>query len=194
MRPQARQSLSLVFTSLSTGRMHDFIQASALSSSLSLAASLVVVPGSWDKCRGFSTSVALRQCGHPAPFQHTVPSTLQAPCLSRAAPRKGFPCLDPQLLPGLVPHNSSASTKIKGRGAFFLAPFFFGYLFKRKMIYIDGKTASKQIHQMPSITGLTVLKDLTTQLYSLSCPVAHSVPQSLLKTDIDPRCCKDRAF
>lgn len=80
-----------------------------------------------------------------------------------------------QPLPALAPHNSSASTKIKGRGALFLAPFF-GYLFKRKMTYIDGKTASKQIHQMPSITGLTVLKDLTTQLYSLSCPVAHSVP------------------
>lgn len=62
------------------------------------------------------------------------------------------------------------------------------------MTYIDGKTANKHINQMPSITGLTVLKYLTTQLYSLSCSVAHGVPQSSLKTGIDPRRYKDRAF
>lgn len=145
-----------------TGRTYYFLQSCTLSNSLSISASCVCLPRSLGEVLWGSPLQG-------SPRALTIPSTPQAPsppCLSLPACPRGHPGKFShgslpwmsQALPSFctISHNSHASTKIKER-VFSLAAFL-GYLFKRKMTYIDEKLASKHINQMPSITGLPVLK------------------------------------
>lgn len=149
-----------------------FLQAFTLSNSLSIAASSVCLPRSLGEVWGGSPlhgSGCVSACCYPRAL--AIPSAQQAPSprclLLPACPWRHPGKVSPRLAPRDEPNPPCSSLhsfpqlpcihQNKGKRCLLLAAFL-GYLFKRKMTYIDEKLASKHINQMPSITGLPALK------------------------------------